>query len=272
MYLLEIIKVTFIGIIQGITEWLPISSTGHMILVNDLIDLKVSKDFMDMFLVLVQLSSIMAVITLFFKKLNPFDSQKSPAKKQETLKLWYKIIIASLPAAVIGLLLDKTINDLFFNKITVSFALIIYGLLFLFIEKQESVSKIKDLNQLSYKTALLIGVFQVLALIPGTSRSGSTILGAVILGTSRHAAAEFSFFLAIPVMFGASFLKLVKHGLDFSIGELGILAVGMLTAYIVSIFAISFLLDYIKKHSFKVFGIYRIILGLIILAASFLRF
>ncbi|MDR1467508.1 MAG: undecaprenyl-diphosphate phosphatase [Oscillospiraceae bacterium] len=272
MYFAEIIKAAFVGIVQGVTEWLPISSTGHMIIVNNFINLEVSKNFMNIFLVIIQLGSILAVITLYFRKLNPLDSRKSFKEKQETMSLWYKIAVASLPAAVFGFLLDETINELFFNKITVSLALILYGVLFILIETQQSVCITKNLNQLSYRTALLIGFFQVLALIPGTSRSGSTVIGAIILGTSRCVAAEFSFFLAIPVMFGASVLKLAKHGLNFSFEEISILFVGSLMAYVISIFSIKFLLNYVKNHSFKAFGVYRIILGIVVLATLLFNF
>ncbi len=269
MDFLEILKAVVFGIIQGITEWLPISSTGHMILANEFIKLKVSKDFFSMFEVVIQFGSILAVVLLYFHKLNPFSSSKSRKQKAETLSLWAKVIVAVLPAGIIGVLFDDKLDELFYNSTTVAITLIVYGVLFILLESRHKKPKIRSFEQLDYKTALLIGVFQILALIPGTSRSGSTILGAVFLGTSRYIAAEFSFFLAIPVMFGASALKLVKFfvksGFGFTPLELSILITGMVVAFIVSIFAIKFLMEYIKKHNFKVFGYYRIILGIIVI-------
>lgn len=267
MTALNFLRALVYGIIQGITEWLPISSTGHLILANEIPFFKldgISKDFFNMFIVVIQLASILAVILIYFKKLNPFTTK---GLKKSTMQMWYKVIIGVIPAAVAGFLLDDfieaKIND---NPFFIAAALIVYGILFIFIENREKKPKINDIDNLTYKTALLIGVFQVLALIPGTSRSGSTILGAIILGTSRTVAAEFSFFLAIPVMFGASLLKLVKYGFVFSQAEFFVLAVGFVTSFIVSYFAIRFLVSYIKKHDFKVFGYYRIILGIIVLA------
>jgi len=269
MDFLEILKAVVFGIIQGITEWLPISSTGHMILANEFIKLKVSKDFFSMFEVVIQFGSILAVVLLYFHKLNPFSSSKSRKQKAETLSLWAKVIVAVFPAGIIGVLFDDKLDELFYNSTTVAITLIVYGVLFILLESRHKKPKIRNFEQLDYKTALLIGVFQILALIPGTSRSGSTILGAVFLGTSRYIAAEFSFFLAIPVMFGASALKLVKFfvksGFGFTLLELSILITGMVVAFIVSIFAIKFLMGYIKKHNFKVFGYYRIILGIIVI-------
>jgi len=262
---LEFLKAVILGIIQGVTEWLPISSTGHMILANEFINLKVSEEFMKMFLVLIQFGSILAVILLYFKKLNPFGFKKNNIKRKETWLIWLKVIIASIPAAVIGLIFDDKINELFFNYFTVAITLIIYGILFIIIENKNRNIKIRNFSNLNYKTALLIGAFQVLALIPGTSRSGATILGAVVLGSSRFLAAEFSFFLAIPVMFGASFLKVLKHGLNFNLNEIVILLTGSFTAFLVSLIVIKFLMNYIKKRSFKIFGWYRVILGIIIL-------
>lgn len=265
MTFIEFIQAAILGIIQGITEWLPISSTGHLILANEFIKLPVSKDFMDMFLVVIQLGSILAVLVLYFNKLNPFYVENKKVKlKSETMSLWYKVIIGIIPAGVIGVLFDDKIDTYLYNSYVVSLALIIYGILFIIIENKNKAPKIKDMASLSYKTAFLIGVFQILALVPGTSRSGSTILGAVLLGTSRTVAAEFSFFLAVPVMFGASFLKLIKYGFAFAGSEFGILATGFIVSFIVSVFAIKFLVGYIKKHDFKAFGYYRIILGVIV--------
>ncbi len=267
MDFLELLKVIFLGIVEGITEWLPISSTGHMILVDEFIKLNVTKDFMDMFLVVIQLGAILAVVVLYFHKLNPFSPKKSHSQKRETLSLWGKVIVACIPAAVIGLFLDDWFTAHFNNYLTVSIALVGYGILYIFLENHNKKKqfRIQDLSQLSYPTALFIGMFQSLALIPGTSRSGSTILGAMILNTSRNVAAEFSFFLAIPVMFGASLLKLVKFGFDFTGVELVILLVGMAVAFLVSVVAIKFLMNYIKRNDFKAFGYYRIILGLIVI-------
>ncbi len=267
MDFIEILKVILIGIVEGITEWLPISSTGHMILLNEFIKLDVSEDFWEMFEVVIQLGAIMAVVVLYFEKLNPFSKKKDKSKKKETMQIWYKVIVACLPAAVIGLLLDDWIDEHFYNYVVVAVMLIVYGVLFIIMENynKSRKPKMKTLAQLDYKTAALIGVFQILALIPGTSRSGATILGAILLGTSRSLAAEFTFFLGIPVMFGASLLKIVKHGLAFSAAEIGILILGMVVAFVVSVFAIRFLVGYIKKHDFKFFGIYRIVLGIAVL-------
>lgn len=266
--MIELLKVIFLGIVEGITEWLPVSSTGHMILVDEFIKLDVSPQFMEMFLVVIQLGAIMAVVVLYFNKLLPFDftRQREHFIKKDIMILWLKILVACIPAAIIGILYDDIIDELFYNYQTVTFTLIIYGVLFIIIERLHKGKQpnITTLTQLSYKTALLIGVFQLLALIPGTSRSGATIIGAMILGSSRVIAAEFTFFLAIPVMFGASLLKLVKFGLNFTSYELIILFTGMLVAFVTSILAIKFLMGYIKKHDFKVFGYYRIILGCIV--------
>jgi len=266
--MIELLKVIFLGIVEGITEWLPVSSTGHMILVDEFIKLDVSPQFMEMFLVVIQLGAIMAVVVLYFNKLLPFDftRQREHFIKKDIMILWLKILVACIPAAIIGILYDDIIDELFYNYQTVTFTLIIYGVLFIIIERLHKGKQpnITTLAQLSYKTALLIGIFQLLALIPGTSRSGATIIGAMILGSSRVIAAEFTFFLAIPVMFGASLLKLVKFGLNFSSYELIILFTGMLVAFVTSILAIKFLMGYIKKHDFKVFGYYRIILGCIV--------
>ena len=265
--MLEILKVIILGIVEGITEWLPISSTGHMILVEEFIHLNVSDDFMEMFRVVIQLGAILAVVVLYFQKLWPFCSPKKGWIKKDTWMLWFKVLVAVLPAAVIGIPFDDTLDALFYNYQTVAVTLIVYGVLFIVVENYNRGRKprIRSFEQMGWSTAILIGVFQILALIPGTSRSGATILGAMLLGTSRYIAAEFSFFLAIPDMFGASLLKLVKFGFAFTGAELAILFTGMLTAFIVSILAIKFLMGYIKKNDFKFFGYYRIILGILVL-------
>lgn len=277
MVIFEIIKAIILGIIQGITEWLPISSTGHMILVDALMPMKVysdptiNKEFVDMFLVVIQFGSILAVLLLYFNKLNPFSSKKSKEKKIETINLWIKVVVAAVPAAIVGLLFDDYIDALLYNPLTVAITLILYGVLFIIIERRKPKPSINNLNAMTYKTALMIGLFQMLALIPGTSRSGSTILGAILLGTSRTVASEFSFFLAIPMMFGASLLKLIK--LEMSLDFIGILIllVGMFVAFIVSIVAIKGLMRYIKKNDFTLFGYYRIILGLIVIIFILLK-
>ena len=262
---LEILKVIFLGIVEGITEWLPISSTGHMILVDEFIKLSVTEEFKEMFFVVIQLGAIMAVVVLYFSKLMPLKLRGGLKIDNKTMSLWYKIIVSCLPAAVIGLLFDDKIDEIFYNSTVVALMLIIYGILFIIVEKRKKKPLVTNLDNLSYKTALLIGAFQVLSLIPGTSRSGATILGAIILGTSREVAAEFTFFLAIPVMFGASLLKLLKFGFAFSCIEIAFLLIGMITAFIVSVLAIKFLVNYIKKNDFKVFGWYRIVLGLLVI-------
>lgn len=266
---LEIIKVIILGIVEGITEWLPISSTGHMILVNEIIKLNVSPEFWEMFEVVIQLGAIMAVVVLYFSKLNPFSSKKSTEQKKDTWTLWFKVLVAVIPAGIIGVLFDDVIDEYFYNYVTVAVMLILYGILFIVIERrnrlQSKKTTVSEFAGLSYKTALLIGVFQVLALIPGTSRSGATIIGAMLLGCSRYIAAEFTFFLAIPVMCGASLLKIVKYGFAFSSYELLVLLLGMVIAFLVSILAIKFLMGYIKKNDFTVFGWYRIVLGIIVL-------
>jgi len=264
--LIEILKAVLLGIVQGITEWLPVSSTGHMILVDEFIKLDFSDLFVNTFLVVIQFGSILAVLSLFFHKLNPFSSKKSLNEKKETISLWFKVVIAVIPSGVIGVLFDDKIDKLFYNPVTVALALIVYGIIMIYIESGNRKSKVKDFSELSYGLAFAIGIFQCLALIPGTSRSGSTIIGAVLMGASRFVATEFSFFMAIPTMLGASALKLLKAGFAFSGFEWIILGVGSLVAYLVSILAIKFLMDYIRKHDFKAFGYYRIILGFIVLA------
>jgi len=264
MLSVELFKAFFLGVVEGITEWLPISSTGHMILVEEFIRLSASAAFKEMFFVVIQLGAIMAVVLLYFNKLNPFSASKSRQEKLDTMGIWYKVIVGVLPAAVIGLLFDDWLNEHLYNYWTVALMLILYGVLFIIIEDRNKnrASTIRDFSQLSYGTAFQIGVFQVLSLIPGTSRSGATILGAIILGASRHLAAEYSFFLSIPVMFGASALKLIKFGFSFTRTEMAVLLVGMITAFLVSIWAIRFLLVYIRNNDFKAFGWYRIFLGL----------
>lgn len=267
--LIELIKVIIIGIIQGITEWLPISSTGHMILADELLRLNVSDAFMEMFRVVIQFGSVLAVVVLYFHKLNPFAPSKSDVQKRQTWRLWFKVIVGIIPAGIVGVLFDDWLNDHLYNYVTVAVALIVYGVAFIVIEKirKGKTPRVDSVDRLDYKTALGVGCFQTLSLIPGTSRSGSTILGAMILGMSREAAAEFSFFMAIPVMLGASLLKMLKFGFSFTSSELIVLIVGVLIAFVVSVAAIKFLTGFIKKHSFAVFGWYRIILGAIVLGA-----
>ena len=268
----ELLKTILIGVVEGLTEWLPISSTGHMILVDEFIKLDVSKQFMDMFLVVIQLGAILAVVVLNFEKLNPFSPWKSKLQKQNTFKLWYKVILACIPAAVVGFPLNHWMEEHLMTTPVVASMLILYGVLFIIVENYNRyrIPKARDVEHLDYKTAFAIGLFQVLALVPGTSRSGATILGGIILGASRQAAAEFTFFLAIPVMFGASLLKLVKFGFNYTASEVMILIVGMVTAFIVSILSIKFLLHYIKKNDFTAFGWYRIALGIIVFVYLFL--
>ena len=263
---MEIIKAIILGIIEGITEWLPISSTGHMILADEFIRLNMSEAFKEMFFVVIQLGAILAVVILFFHKLNPFSPRKSVVEKKETFTLWFKVAVACIPG-VIGFVVDDKIDELFYNYKTVAITLILYGILFILIESRNGTRrfKINEVSGMTYSTAFLIGIFQILAFIPGTSRSGATIIGAMLLGTSRFVAAEFSFFLAIPAMFAASAYKIAKFGLNFTGTEFAILLVGMVTAFIVSVLAIKFLMTYIKKHDFKAFGYYRIVLGLIVL-------
>lgn len=266
----EILKVILLGIVEGITEWLPISSTGHLILVEEFIKLDASDAFKEMFNVVIQLGAIMAVVVLYFSKLNPFSSKKLKKEKQETFSLWMKVVVACIPAGVLGFLFDDFLDAHLHNYIVVSIMLAVYGVLFILVEnwnkkKQPKVTKLSDLT---YQTALLIGAFQVLSLIPGTSRSGATIIGALLLGVSRYVAAEFTFFLAIPVMFGASALKLAKfflEGAGMSGAEIAMLSVGCLVSFVVSVIAIKFLMGYIKKNDFKAFGYYRIILGVLVL-------
>ncbi len=265
---IEIIKAIFLGIVEGITEWLPISSTGHMILFEQFIKLNLSSQFKEMFFVVIQLGAILAVMLVYFKKLNPFSKSKTKSQKKQTYILWYKVILACIPAGVIGLLFDDQIDALFYNYQTVATMLIVYGVLFIYIENahKNKSFKINSLNALTYKTAFMIGLFQVLALVPGTSRSGATIIGAMLIGTSRMVATEFTFFLAIPVMFGASALKILKFGFNWQPIEIQVMLVGMIVSFIVSVFAIKFLVSYIKTNNFKAFGYYRIGLGIIVIA------
>ena len=270
----EILKVILLGVVEGITEWLPISSTGHMILVDEFVKLNVSEAFREMFFVVIQLGAIFAVIVLYWSKLFPFKKQKIADAKarivldRETMLMWLKVIIAVLPAALIGIPFDDQIDAMFYNYQTVAVTLILYGVLFIVIETRNrgKLPRINSIENITYGTAIIIGIFQVLSLLPGTARSGATIVGAILIGVSRTVAAEFTFFLAIPVMLGASLLKLVKFGLVFTQAEAVILAVGMVTAFVVSILAIKFLMGYIKKHDFKVFGYYRIVLGIAVVA------
>lgn len=265
MDIIEIIKALILGIVEGITEWLPISSTGHMILVDEFLKLNVSEEFKNMFLVVIQLGAILAVVVLYFKKLIPLDIQEKKLRwKKDTLTMWLKIIVSCVPAAIVGVFFDDELEAVFYNWQTVSAALIVFGVLFIIIERRNKgrEPKINSINDITYQTAFIIGIFQLIAAIfPGTSRSGATILGALLIGVSRSVAAEYTFFLAVPVMFGASALKLVKFGFDFTSQELVILFVGLVSAFAVSILAIKFLMSYIKKHDFTVFGWYRIILG-----------
>lgn len=263
--MIEILKAVILGIVQGITEWLPVSSTGHMILVDEFVKLNFSDTFISTFLVVIQFGSILAVLLVFFNKLNPFASSKSDKEKKQTLNLWAKVIVAVIPSGVVGLLFEEEIDRLFFNPTTVAIALIVYGIIMIWIESRNKKPIATDFSEVSFPLALKIGLFQCLALIPGTSRSGSTIIGATLLGTSRSIAAEFSFFLAIPTMLGASLLKLVKTGFSFSGFEWAVLATGSIVAFLVSVVVIKFLMDYVKKHDFKVFGYYRIVLGIIVL-------
>lgn len=273
MEFLEIIKAIILGIVEGITEWLPISSTGHMILVDEVLKLNVSPEFMEMFLVVIQLGAILAVILLYWKKIWPFKVENGIKIEKDTMIMWVKILIACVPAAIVGVLFDDKLNELFYNPTTVAIMLILFGILFIIIENYNKGKspKINSLSEITYTVAIMIGIFQLIAAVfPGTSRSGATIVGALLIGVSRTIAAEFTFFLAIPVMLGASALKLVKFALKTGFvmtgNEVAILSVGTFVAFIVSILAIKFLMSYIKSNDFKVFGWYRIILGILVLA------
>ena len=280
--MIEILKTIILGIVEGITEWLPVSSTGHIILADEFINLGMSDSFMEMFEVVIQLGAILAVLVIYWRKLWPFTLDKnlgysyikkgSGYIKKDIMDMWFKVIVACIPAALLVPFNDK-IDEIFYNYITVAATLIIYGILFIVIERynKKRTAKINSMSDMTYKTAMLIGVFQMLAVIPGTSRSGATILGAILLGVSRVTAAEFSFYLAIPVMFGASLVKILKFGFDFTTTEITVLAVGMVTAFLVSIAAIKFLIGYIKKRDFTAFGYYRIILGIAVFAYFFFK-
>lgn len=276
---IEYLKIIILGIVEGITEWLPISSTGHLILVDEFMKLNMSDAFKEMFDVVIQLGAIMAVVVIYFKKLIPIDSVKKDDNKsklawnKDKLIMWGKILVACMPAAIIGVPFDDKLDELFYNAPTVAVMLIVYGIAFIVVEKLHKGKsfKINDISEITFKTAALIGIFQVLALIPGTSRSGATIVGAMIIGVGRTAAAEFTFYLAVPVMFGASFLKILKFGFAFTAAETATLILGMVVAFAVSIVAIKFLMSYIKKHDFTVFGWYRIVLGVIVLAMMFVK-
>ena len=268
--MLEILKSILFGIVEGITEWLPISSTGHMILLNEFINLKVSPEFYEMYQVVIQLGAIGAVLVLFFHKLNPFSPKKDLQQQKDTWQLWFKVVVAVLPSAVLGLLFDDWLEEKLYHYITVAVTLILYGIAFMAVEKRNTAKEpaVTDVNLIDYKTALLIGAFQVLSLIPGTSRSGATILGGILLGVSRSAAAEFSFFLAIPTMLGASALKLLKFllsGVTAGGLEIGILLVGCVVSFVVSMLVIKGLMEYVRRHSFGAFGVYRIVLGVLVL-------
>lgn len=270
MSIVEILKIIVLGIVEGFTEWLPISSTGHMIILDDFIKLDCSEEFMEMFLVVIQLGAILAVVWLFWNKIFPFqfkDRQK-PVIEQDKMMLWCKIIVACIPAAVVGILFDDIFEALFYHAVPVAIALIVFGIAFILIERgnESRRPRIRKMEDIDFKTALIIGMFQLIAAVfPGTSRSGATIVGALLVGVSRTAASEFTFCLAIPVMFGASLLKILKFGFSFTGMEAAVLAIGMLVAFIVSVFVIRFLMDYIKKHDFQVFGWYRIILGMVVI-------
>ena len=272
MSFIETLKVLVLGIVEGFTEWLPISSTGHLILVDKIVQFKQPEEFVNMFKVVIQLGAILAVMVIYFHRLNPFSRRKKPAQKRATIRLWMKIVVACIPAAVFGLLLDDWIDAVLMdNAYVVSAMLILYGVLFIVVENRNigREARVQKVGQISFQLALYIGLFQVLAMIPGTSRSGATILGAMVLGCSRSAAAEFSFFLGIPVMFGASGLKIVKYFLDgntFTGPQVFYLLFGMLVAFVVSVYSIKFLMGYIKNNDFKFFGYYRIVLGIIVLA------
>ena len=264
--MIEFLKSFLFGIVEGITEWLPVSSTGHLILVGNVLKPGMSDAFMEMFDVVIQLGAIMAVVVLYFHKLNPFSPTKTEKQKMLTWQMWFKVVIASVPAAIVGLLFNDILNEIFYKPLPVAIMLIVYGILFIIIEKNNAgkTPSVTRISQLNFQMLLWIGFFQMLALIPGTSRSGATIIGALIIGVSREVAAEFTFFLAIPVMFGASLLKLIKFGFHFTGAEFGLLLLGCIVSFGLSVVAIKFLMGYIKQHDFKVFGYYRIVLGGII--------
>ncbi len=280
-FIIEILKVIFLGIVEGITEWLPISSTGHMLLVDEFIKMNVSSDFKEMFFVVIQLGAILAVVVMFWNKMWPFkrkDTEDGINKKGSILKkdvwsLWFKVVVACIPGAVVTIAFDDFIEAHLHTPTVIAITLIFYGIAFIIVERwnKTRTPKINTLSDITYKTAFIIGLFQVLSIIPGTSRSGSTIIGSLLIGVSRVAAAEFTFFLAVPVMFGLSFIKLLKFGLSFTAAELSILLVGMAVAFFVSLLVIKFLMGYIKKHDFQIFGWYRIILGAVVLVYFLFR-
>lgn len=269
MNIIEIIKIIFLGIVEGITEWLPISSTGHMLLVDEFVSLNFSENFKEMFFVVIQLGAIIAVVVMFWNKMWPFQfkDKSQPKVKMDTINMWLKVVVACIPSAVLGLLFDDLLEKYFGNAVTIAIMLILYGVAFILIENwnKKRTPKVATLNEISYQTAFIIGLFQVLSMIPGTSRSGATIVGALLIGISRTAAAEFTFFLAVPTMVGASALKLFKFGLNFTGEEIFALVLGMVVAFVVSLLCIKWLMSFIKKHDFKVFGWYRIVLGIIVL-------
>lgn len=269
--MIELLKAVLFGIVEGITEWLPVSSTGHMIILDEFIRLDCTPEFLDMFLVVIQIGAIMAVVILFWNKIVPFQfrDRSRPVVETDKIMLWLKIVIACIPAAIVGILFDDVFEALFYHAIPVALALIVFGVAFIAVERRNKgrKPKIRKLNDITFQTAFLIGVFQLIAAVfPGTSRSGATIVGALLIGVSRSVAAEFTFFLAIPVMFGASLLKLVKFGFSFTTMEAGVLIIGMLVSFFVSVFVIRFLMDYIKRHDFQIFGWYRIVLGAVVIA------
>lgn len=271
--MLDVLKVIILGIVEGITEWLPVSSTGHLILVGDVLKPSMSDAFMEMFNVVIQLGAIMAVVVLYFHKLNPFSPRKTSKQKMLTWQMWIKVLIASVPAGIVGILFNDILDELFYKPFPVAVMLIVYGVLFIIVENRNVGRKpsVRRISELSVSMLIWIGIFQMLALIPGTSRSGATIVGALIIGVSREVAAEFTFFLAIPAMFGASLLKLVKFGFHFTGAEFGLLILGCLVSFGLSVVAIKFLMGYIKKHDFKIFGYYRIILGGIIIVVTLVQ-
>ena len=275
--MIELLKAVLFGIVEGITEWLPVSSTGHLILLNEFVTLNVSEDFNSMFDVVIQLGAILAVIVLFFHKLNPFALSKSKVEKNQTWNLWFKVCAAIIPSGVVGVLFDDWMDEHLHNGIVVAIALIAYGIAFILVERRNQgkhLKQINDVHTIDYKTALLIGAFQCLSLVPGTSRSGSTILGAILIGVGRSAGAEFSFFMAIPTMLGASAIKLLKFllsGVAVTGTEIGVLLVGSVVSFIVSMLVIKGLMEYVRKHSFSAFGVYRIVLGIVVLGYFLLK-
>ena len=268
--MIELLKAILFGIVEGITEWLPVSSTGHMIILDEFIKLDCTPEFLEMFLVVIQLGAILAVVILFWNKIFPFQfrDKEKPVIEMDKIVLWLKIVVACIPAAIVGILFDDVFEALFYHASCVALALIVFGVAFIIVERRNKGrrAKVRKLDDITFQTAFIIGIFQLIAAVfPGTSRSGATIVGALLIGVSRSVAAEFTFFLAIPVMFGASLLKLVKFGLSFTTLEAGVLIIGMLVSFFVSVFVIKFLMDYIKKHDFQVFGWYRIVLGILVL-------